>query len=85
MKTALEESIFSESFMATKGTPMFKGKTALVTRSTSGEHDVLHAAQPTKRFVAVEEIAGLVAFLCSKGAASITGSLLLVDGGWTAQ
>jgi 3-hydroxybutyrate dehydrogenase len=49
------------------------------------KRDVLLAAQPTKKFVAVEEIAGLVAFLCSKEAASITGALLPVDGGWTAQ
>ena len=38
--------------------------------------DVLLAAQPTKRFVKVEEVAGLTAFLCSDGAASITGTLL---------
>jgi len=49
------------------------------------KRDVLLAAQPTKKFVAVEEVAGLVAFLCSKEAASITGALLPVDGGWTAQ
>jgi len=47
--------------------------------------DVLLAAQPTKRFVKVEEVAGLTAFLCSDGAASITGTLLPIDGGWTAQ
>ena len=49
------------------------------------KRDVLLAAQPTKKFVAVEEIAGFVAFLCSKEAASITGAVLAVDGGWTAQ
>src|SRR5688500_9948665 len=49
------------------------------------KRDVLLAAQPTKRFVAVEEIAGLVAFLCSTAAASITGALLPIDGAWTAQ
>ena len=49
------------------------------------KHDVLLAAQPTKKFVTVEEIAGLVAFLCSKEAASITGAVLPIDGGWTAQ
>ena len=49
------------------------------------KRDVLLAAQPTKRFVAVEEVAGLTAFLCSQAAASITGALLPVDGGWTAQ
>jgi 3-hydroxybutyrate dehydrogenase len=47
--------------------------------------DVLLAAQPTKRFVEVSEVAGLTAFLCSSEAASITGALLPVDGGWTAH
>jgi 3-hydroxybutyrate dehydrogenase len=47
--------------------------------------DVLLAAQPTKRFVTVDEVAALTTFLCSDGAASITGALLPVDGGWTAH
>jgi 3-hydroxybutyrate dehydrogenase len=47
--------------------------------------DVLLAAQPTKRFVTVEELAGLAIFLCSENAKSITGTLLPVDGGWTAH
>jgi 3-hydroxybutyrate dehydrogenase len=47
--------------------------------------DVLLAAQPTKRFVEVSEVAALTAFLCTAEAASITGTLLPVDGGWTAH
>jgi len=43
------------------------------------------AEQPTRRFATVEEIAATVAFLCSDGAASITGVALPVDGGWTAH
>ncbi len=46
---------------------------------------VLLAAQPTRRFVTMEEVAELSAYLASNGARSITGSLLSVDGGWTAQ
>ncbi len=49
------------------------------------KRDVLLAAQPTKRFVAVEEVAGLAVFLAGDAAASITGALLSIDGGWTAQ
>jgi len=47
--------------------------------------DVILAAQPTKKFVTVEQVAGLAAFLCTEEAASITGALLSVDGGWTAE
>jgi 3-hydroxybutyrate dehydrogenase len=47
--------------------------------------DVLLAAQPTKRFVEVSEVAGLARFLCSDEAASITGAVLPVDGGWTSH
>ena len=47
--------------------------------------DVLLAAQPTKRFVEVSEVAALAAFLASDEAASITGTALPVDGGWTAH
>ena len=47
--------------------------------------DVLLAAQPTKRFVEVAEIGALAAFLCSDNARSITGTLVPVDGGWTAH
>ena len=47
-------------------------------------NDVLLAAQPTKRFVTPEEVAGLALFLCRDEAASITGANLSMDGGWTA-
>ena len=41
--------------------------------------------QPSKQFVKVEEIAATAVFLCSEGAASITGTSVSVDGGWVAQ
>ena len=47
-------------------------------------NDVLLAAQPTKDFVTVEQVASLALFLCSQDAAQITGANLSIDGGWTA-
>lgn len=47
--------------------------------------DVMLSAQPTKKFVTVEQVAALARFLCSDDAASITGGILPIDGGWTAQ
>ena len=49
------------------------------------ENDVILAAQPSKRFVEIEEIAALAVFLCTDSAKSITGASLPIDGGWTAR
>ena len=48
-------------------------------------HDVLLAQQPNKHFASVEELGALTVFLASDAAASITGTALPVDGGWTAH
>ena len=49
------------------------------------KHDVLLAAQPTKQFVTVDQVASLAVYLCSDAAAQITVANLSIDGGWTAQ
>jgi 3-hydroxybutyrate dehydrogenase len=48
-------------------------------------NDVLLAAQPTKEFVKVEDVAGLALFLTTPAADQINGAALNMDGGWTAQ
>ena len=52
-----------------------------------GEAEValLSEKQPSKSFATPEQIAGLALFLCSPSADQITGSVLSIDGGWTAQ
>ena len=47
-------------------------------------NDVLLAAQPTKKFVTVDEVAALALFLCRDEGGSITGANYSIDGGWTA-
>lgn len=43
------------------------------------------ASQPTGRFVAIEEVGALCAFLASDEARSITGANYSIDGGWVAR
>ena len=47
--------------------------------------DVLLAQQPNKRFATVDELGAFSAFLASDAAASVTGTSIAVDGGWTAH
>ncbi len=58
------------------------------TRGMSKEQvlkDVILAAQPTKRFVTTDELAGLFLYLVSDLGASANGASFSIDGGWTAQ
>lgn len=47
--------------------------------------DVLLAQQPNKRFATTDELGGIALFLTSDAAASITGTTIAADGGWTAH
>jgi 3-hydroxybutyrate dehydrogenase len=49
------------------------------------KQEVMLAAQPTKQFVTVDQVASLAVYLCSDAASQITGANLSIDGGWTAQ
>ena len=71
-------------------TPLVRGQIADTARARGiSEEEVVQnvmlAAQPTKKLVTIEQVADMVLFLCSDAAASVTGSILPVDGGWTAQ
>lgn len=45
--------------------------------------DAFKLEMPSERFAEPDEIAACIAFLCSRGAAMVTGHNLLVDGGFT--
>lgn len=47
--------------------------------------DVMLAAQPTKKFVTYEQLAGALLYLVSDAGANMNGSWISVDGGWTAK
>jgi 3-hydroxybutyrate dehydrogenase len=47
--------------------------------------NVLLAQQPNKRFATTDELGGIALFLTSDAAASITGTTIAADGGWTAH
>jgi 3-hydroxybutyrate dehydrogenase len=56
------------------GIPVEEAKRALLTEK-----------QAMARFTTPDQIGATAAFLCSEGAATITGSSISVDGGWVAQ
>ncbi|MEO0371802.1 MAG: 3-hydroxybutyrate dehydrogenase [Pseudomonadota bacterium] len=47
--------------------------------------DVMLSRQPSKEFATVEQVGGIVVFLCSDAAKQVTGTTISVDGGWTAM
>jgi 3-hydroxybutyrate dehydrogenase len=47
--------------------------------------EVILAAQPNKRFVEYDELAGLLLYLVSDLGASCTGAAYPIEGGWTAE
>jgi len=48
-------------------------------------HEFVSEKHPNGRFVKPEEVGALAVFLCSDAAASITGAVMPMDGGWIAQ
>jgi NAD(P)-dependent dehydrogenase (short-subunit alcohol dehydrogenase family) len=67
-------------------TPFVEG---YLRRSFPGQEDavrqVLHARQPIGRMGQPDEIAAAALYLASDEAAFVTGSALVIDGGWTAK
>jgi 3-hydroxybutyrate dehydrogenase len=73
-------------------TDLVRGQAADLAHSFGGgisEDEALEraflAAMPTRRFIEPAEVGALCAFLCSDYAASITGTAIPIDGGWSAH
>jgi 3-hydroxybutyrate dehydrogenase len=69
-------------------TPAIQGKIADIAASEGRSidettSDYLATRQPTGRFVAMEGVGAMAAFLCSPAAQDITGATLPIDGGWS--
>ena len=71
-------------------TPIVEGQIADQMKATGLSRDqvmrdVILASQPSRRFVEMQGLTGLLLYLCSDAGASATGANFSVDGGWTAR
>jgi 3-hydroxybutyrate dehydrogenase len=71
-------------------TPLVEGQIADQARTHGISEDevveqVMLAPAAIRRLIEPEEVAEAVAYLCSPAAQSVTGSSLVMDGGWTAR
>jgi 3-hydroxybutyrate dehydrogenase len=71
-------------------TPLVEGQIADQARTHGISEDevverIMLAPAAVRRLIEPDEVAEAVAYLCSPAAASVTGSSLVMDGGWSAH
>ena len=69
-------------------TPAIESKIAAIAAQAGrtvkdATENYLAERQPSRRFIGMEAVGALVAFLCSAAAQDITGATLPIDGGWS--
>jgi 3-hydroxybutyrate dehydrogenase len=75
---------------ATVPTPAIEARIVAMTKKDGISHEeatrrYMEQRQPSRRFIAPETVAGQIVFLCSEAGLGITGAVLPLDGGWSAQ
>jgi 3-hydroxybutyrate dehydrogenase len=71
-------------------TPLVENQIHALAKENNSNFDqarekLLGEKQPSKTFVKTTDLAGLMSFLISEAAQSMTGSIITMDGGWTSQ
>ena len=71
-------------------TPLVEGqiRDQAIARSISEDdviQNVILGAQPTKKFIEIDEVAAMAVFLCGNKSQGINGASISIDGGWTSQ
>ena len=56
----------------------------MTAKHPKAQRDVWLTALPIRRYGSADEVAALIAFLCSREAGYITGQLISIDGGFSA-
>jgi len=60
-------------------------KTPLIAAYSQEDQDMLSSIRPSKRLISVDNVAESILFMCSDYAIDAVGSILSMDGGYTAQ
>jgi 3-hydroxybutyrate dehydrogenase len=89
LETAAQDITCNAVCPGTSPTPAIEERLAgfMVKEGLSRDEAVtkfMASRQPSGRFVALDRVAALIAFLCGPSGADITGAALPMDGGWSA-